>query len=182
MNNICENLKDKNIKCNVDGCELELISYGLDSINMMFEFNLKLSNKYKKIKSPEIFIETFTLKDDNNKKYGTEHFKIQTSYFSKIKENEFKIFNIISFLDEDFVNNCFMDNIVKNSSSVSCELVIGVIEDTETDEQINLAEYIVFDISKDIIRYNLKNINILYKEQKYKDIDIEIKSIKTSIE
>lgn len=180
MNNLSENLKNNNIKVIDDGCEIELVSYGLDSINMMFEFNLKLSEKYKKINAPQLFIETFILKDDNNKEYGTEHFKIQTSYYSKIKRNEYKIFNIISFLDEEFVNNCFMDNIVKNSSSVSCNLVIGVIEDTETDEQINLSEQIKFEISKDIIKYNLKNINMLYKELKYKDIDIEIKSIKTS--
>ena len=151
MNNLSENLKNNNIKVIDDGCEIELVSYGLDSINMMFEFNLKLSEKYKKINAPQLFIETFILKDDNNKEYGTEHFKIQTSYYSKIKKNEYKIFNIISFLDEEFVNNCFMDNIVKNSSSVSCNLVIGVIEDTETDEQINLSEQIKFEISKDKI-------------------------------
>ena len=49
MNNLSENLKNNNIKVIDDGCEIELVSYGLDSINMMFEFNLKLSEKYKKI-------------------------------------------------------------------------------------------------------------------------------------
>lgn len=180
MKNISENLKSNNIRVIDEDCEIELVSYGLDSINMMFEFNLKLSEKCKDINSPQLFIETFTLKDDNNKEYGTEHFNIQTSYCSKIKKNEYKIFNVISFLDEEFVNNCFMDNIVKNSNRVFCKLIIGVIEDTENDEQINLTEEIEFKISKDIIKNNLKNINILYKEQKYKDIDIEIKSIKAS--